>query len=201
MPPSDGVLVIDTETTALPPRYALPNMLDAWEKCRIVQIAWGHYASDGTLVAAESYLVRPEGFVVPEASTKIHGISHHTAMQEGVPMAQVWERLATALVQVGTLVAHNMSFDDAVIQSEMHRSLRSDLPEGGILMDWLQKKRVCTMKDGVLPGQKWPKLAELYKQYFQKEPEGTLHTADVDVRVCAEIYFHQRKQGQQQGTA
>jgi hypothetical protein len=34
------------------------------------------------------------------------------------------------------------------------------------------------------------KLDILYDMCFKKKPDGTLHTADVDTRLCAELYFY-----------
>lgn len=182
------VMVIDTETTGLPPRYAHPSMAEAWDVCRLVQVAWEVYDADANHVSSECYIVRPDGFSVPESSSRIHGITHENAERNGVPVEDVWERLSRILPCVKRIVAHNMEFDDKVIQSEMHRTAATF-----VLQEWQNKQKVCTMKRAKRPNVKWPRLIELYEEYFGRTPQGSMHRADNDVRACAEIYFHQQK--------
>jgi hypothetical protein len=81
-------------------------------------------------------------------------------------------------------VAHNIEFDDNVVTSELIR-----YGCDGFLIQWSQLRKVCTMRMGTLPRQKWPKLSELYVRLFNREPEVTLHRADADVHVCAQCFF------------
>jgi DNA polymerase III epsilon subunit-like protein len=184
-------LVIDTETTGLPPRYAPPGASSAWDKCRMVQVAWELYDAEGNHITSECHLIRPDGYVIPLESTRIHGIRHDHATEHGAPFARVMERLMDVLPSVKRIVAHNMSFDDGVIQSELHRALAAGSVRMGHVLDlWNTKEKVCTMKTTTQPGQKWPKLTELYQTCFGKQPSGDMHRADADVRACAEIYHH-----------
>lgn len=186
------MLVIDTETTGIGPRWAPPHITEAWDGCRIVQIAWELHSDAG--VSAECHIVVPDGFEVPAAATAVHGISHQQALDEGRPMRDVLARLATVLESTDVIVAHNLRFDDAVIQAEMYRFVASgDLPQGA-LAAWQGAQRVCTMLTAAGRGGRWTKLAVLYEQYFGAPPGGTMHSADADVRACAEIFFHQRDQ-------
>lgn len=191
--PRDRVLVVDTETTGLAPRYADPRNAKAWDVCRMVQMAWQLHEQDGTLVEAAAYIVQPDGFEVPPVAARIHGITTEIAEQDGVPIQTVWEHLARILPSVGVVVAHNLSFDDGVIRSEMCRSAPPELRDMWAIDI---PKRYCTMLRGTEPGKKWPKLAELYERCFGEPPKGTLHRADVDTAACARIYFHLTLTGQ-----
>lgn len=182
-------LVLDTETTGLPPRYALPNASEIWECCRLVQVAWELYDNNGNHISSECYIVKPEGFEIPESSTKIHGISTEHAQQHGIALSFIWSRLFEILPRVKKLVAHNMSFDDRVMQSEMYRS--TDQLSQIVLNEWNRKEKVCTMMTAHTPGRKWAKLTELYETYFGVKPSGTMHRADADVRACADIFHYQ----------
>ena len=65
----------DCETTGLPVRRNLTvRDVDGWP--RLVQLAWASYDAWGRSKSIESHIVRPEGFVIPADSTRIHGISH-----------------------------------------------------------------------------------------------------------------------------
>lgn len=182
-------LVIDTETTGLPPRFAIPSASEIWECCRLVQIAWELYDKNGCHISSECYIIKPDGFHIPVSSTRIHGISHTHAEEHGVTLSFIWSRLYEILPRVKKLVAHNMAFDDRVVQSEMYRS--SDELSNIIIAEWNRKEKVCTMMTAHKPGQKWAKLTELYETYFGTSPSGKMHRADADVRACADIFHYQ----------
>lgn len=177
--------IFDTETTGLPPRGVPVTNQRAWEQCRIVQIAWECYEGNQLLDQA-CHIIRPDGFKIPKGASDIHGITTEMALEKGIPWDQVASMLADILPNVKRLVAHNITFDVPVLMAQCVRHGREDI--ANIIM---KKEQVCTMKRGTLPNQRWPKLIDLYERCFQKKPQGTLHTADVDVRCCAEIYFYQ----------
>lgn len=173
------VLVIDTETTGLAPKgYKSVSNSKLWSTCRMVQIAWTLFNADGTKISSEVYVVKPDNFKIP--NYEFHGITDEIAASTGLYIHQVFEKLNSVLDKSGKLVAHNMAFDDAVIQSELHRYKKKD-----ILEKWKNIQKECTMMmDG-----NWLKLPVLYKKHFNREPDVTLHRADNDVMLCADIYF------------
>lgn len=178
-------LIVDVETTGLPPRNIPPWKSSAWNQCRIVQIAWQVRNGDGSIACASNFIIRPDGFTIPVESTNIHGITNEHALATGVPIEQAFYELEQLLPGIECIVAHNIAFDDPVIQSEIIRTRNNPL-----LTHWKEKAKYCTMKMATVPGQKWPKLIELYEKCFGKKPDGVMHTADADVQACAEIYFH-----------
>lgn len=188
------VLVFDTETTGLPPRngrlYAWVTDAAAWDVCRLVQLAYETYDYDetdgtATLLERRDFTVRPEGFEIPEAATKVHGISTQHALEHGVPLSEALDALAAATSDADTLVSHNNQFDDMVIQSELYR-----LGRKRDVRAWTRRERADTMLMGTLQHQRWPKLAFLYRRCFGRDPEGQMHSAGADTTACAEIYFH-----------
>jgi DNA polymerase-3 subunit alpha len=180
------ILILDTETTGLPPRNTNPAMYTKWDMCRVVQIAWHIYDQHGNLEEKVCMLVKPT-FQIPESSTAIHGITQEMAEKEGVPMWKVLDMLGARLPRISHLVAHNLEFDRKVILSEMARY--NDMEMYNVFNS---VTGVCTMLTNTLPGQRWPKLVDLYKRLFEREPEGRLHQADTDVQLCADIYFRTR---------
>ena len=182
------ILVFDTETTGLPPRsYSLSN-LDAWSGCRLVQIAWQRHSAEGKIIAKRALYVRPDGFLIPADATAIHGITNETAAG-GIPLAELWTILEAELATVGTLVAHNIEFDDHVIRSEL---MRSGHP---LLSAWSQRKKECTMNLAKVAGltDTRLKLAVLYDLAIQRPITKALHQADTDTELCADIYFYLRE--------
>ena len=199
-------MVLDTETTGLPRRVVSGDQ-NNYDSCRMVQLAWAIYRDDGQRVSERSFIVKPDGFEIPDSATRIHGISTERALSEGTPIRDVLQHLfdEIALQHVDTIVAHNMSFDHSVISSEIYRYALTGGGTGGTgggtggrdvgLVDprcierWSKIPRKCTMLMGQLPGQRWPKLIDLYRRLYGKEPDETLHRADADVNVCADVYF------------
>lgn len=178
-------LVVDTETTGLPPRGTPIHNRKAWDVCRVVQIAWHLYDHTHRLIEEQCFTIRHnEDVFFNPAAVKIHGITKEVAMSQGVPITEVFDKLSAIMSKVQTIVAHNIAFDDPVIQSEMYRSNYTTL-----LQDWNTKQKYCTMLKGTRPGERWPKLAVLYERLFERTPDGILHRADTDVAICAEIYF------------
>lgn len=185
--------VFDCETTGLPARRnAAIEDVDNWP--RIVQLAWATYDAWGRLEKAESRIIRPDGFRIPEESTRIHGISHDRALAEGRPMREALERLVSELASpFDGVIAHNLEFDRSVVGAEL---IRAALPCR--LFDW---PGLCTMTSTTdflkLPGpygNKWPKLEELYAYLFGAAYDGA-HDAAHDVEACARCFFELRRRG------
>lgn len=179
------ILVFDTETTGLAPRNAAPSDTDAWDGCRIVQIAWEVYRADTReLVCRDQYIIMPDGYDIPARVAAIHGITTERAATEGVPIQTAFDALRAVLGDVRTVVAHNMWFDHRVLLSELFRYEQRDLVSA-----WCSKERACTMLMGTPPKGKWPKLVDLFTRLFDEAPNVTLHRADADVAICARCYF------------
>jgi DNA polymerase III epsilon subunit-like protein len=183
-------IAFDTETTGLPPRKS-PNADNwtEWDKCRLVQLAWEIRGVGATPESIRKcYIIIPDGFTIPAEVVRIHGIDTERALAEGRPLAEVLAEFAEDIAQydVKTVVAHNMSFDDGVIFAELYRA---DLKS--ILGLWTGLNKKCTMLMGarLQSGGKWPKLNVLYEKLCGPLPADTrLHNADIDTRLCADIY-------------
>jgi DNA polymerase III subunit epsilon len=184
-------LFFDTETTGLPRNWNAPvSDVENWP--RLVQLAWRAYDADGTFFGAANVIVTPAGFTIPEDAAKIHGISHERALKEGEDLRATLERFAGDLELTTLLVAHNISYDEAVMGAEF---IRAQMPNR-----LSQVARFCTMKQGAeicrIPGRygyKWPTLDELHKALFGMGVAGA-HSADGDVLACAECFFEMKRQ-------
>ncbi|MEI7751316.1 MAG: 3'-5' exonuclease [Candidatus Omnitrophota bacterium] len=189
---SEGLayLFFDTETTGLPKSWKAP-VSDTANWPHIVQIAWALFDDSGKQLAFHDYIIKPEGFVIPEGATAIHGISTDKALKEGRPAAEVLEEFSGAIQGAARLVAHNLDFDEKMVRVEL---LRQGMPDG-----LGEIPRICTMKASTkyckipgLYGDKWPKLSELHIKLFEVDFEDQ-HNAASDVLCCAKCFFELRR--------
>jgi DNA polymerase-3 subunit epsilon len=183
----------DSETTGLPARRNLAvHEVDGWP--RVVQLAWAVYDAWGKPIAVESRIVRPDGFVIPEDSIRIHGITQERALETGTSITEVLDLFARAAGSpFDAVIAHNLEFDLNVVGAELLRAGRNSRFFAG--------PGLCTMKTTTqllrLPGPygyKWPKLEELHAFLFGGSYEGT-HDAGRDVKATAKCFFELRRRG------
>ena len=183
-------LIFDTETTGLPLNWNAPlNDFDNWP--RLIQLAWQIHDEKGDLVEATSYLVKPDGFIIPRGSEKVHGISTERANKEGQPIEFVLKEFIKALEKVQITIGHNLEFDNNIVGSEMLRY--------GIDNDILLKQKTqidtkgestnyCALPGGRGGNYKWPTLEELYLKLFNESFDAA-HNASADVQATARCFF------------
>jgi DNA polymerase III epsilon subunit-like protein len=184
-------IVLDTETTGLPPWHRDPKRIADWDKCRMVQLAWMVVEGENNL-SSYNAIIKPDGFEIPAVVTNIHGISTERAHKEGRDIEEVLHAFQVTLERFpnATIVAHNLEFDWAILITEV---MRLEMAHLFALMH--DRKTHCTMRKAVeVKRGKWPKLGALYKELFDVEPEGTAHDAMWDVHTCAMIYKRQTRQ-------
>jgi DNA polymerase III epsilon subunit-like protein len=188
-----GFFVFDCETTGLPVRRNLSvRDVDGWP--RLVQLAWATYDAWGQLETAEVHIVRPDGFIIPADSTRIHGISHDRALEIGESVGDVLARFSQALDSpFDAVIAHNLEYDRNVVGAELIRA--------GLASRLFERPGLCTMTTTTkllrLPGPygfKWPKLEELHAFLFETGYDG-VHDASHDVEACARCFFELRRRG------
>lgn len=186
-------LVFDTETTGLPKNYKAPiSDLDNWP--RLVQLSWAWFDAAGKAWDRYDYIIRPDGFIIPEEATKIHRISQAQAVAEGKDLKEVLLEFAEHIARAEALVGHNIDFDDKIISSEFYRN---QIPN-----ELAEVKKICTMKAGAdicrisdgHGGYKWPNLSELHRHLFNRDFTEA-HNAMVDVLACARCFFELRQRG------
>ena len=180
------IIVLDTETTGLPKNYKAP-VTDSENWPRLVQIAWEVYENDGTQVDQAEYIITPNGFDIPDEVANIHGITTQRAFDEGISLDTVLVLLANDLERADLVVSHNIAYDEKILGAEFWREWKKNPLE--------QNKTACTMVASVdycaIPGpygNKWPKLAELYRVLFAEVLEGE-HNAVVDCAAAARCFW------------
>ncbi|MEZ4878518.1 MAG: exonuclease domain-containing protein [Flavobacterium sp.] len=184
------LLFFDTETTGLPKDWKAPiSKLDNWP--RLVQIAWKVYDNNGKLIESKSDIIKPENFEIPHEASQVHGITTSLANDIGKDLNEVLESFMHYVKQSNTIIAHNLSFDEKVIASELYRL--------NILNPFKNKERICTMEKSTNIckiegnfGYKWPKLQELHQYLFGEEFEEA-HNAEIDIKATADCFWELRR--------
>jgi len=184
-------LFFDTETTGLPKNYQAP-LDDFLNWPRIVQIAWALFDDEGNSWGSHCYIIKPDGFIIPDEAARIHRVTQERAMAEGISLEEALTKFTEDVRSASLLVAHNIDFDEKIVGSELLRAkMANHLPEAN---------KLCTMKTSVnfcrIPsprgGYKWPNLTELYGRLFDSSfPEA--HDALVDVQACAKCFFELKR--------
>lgn len=186
-------LFFDTETTGLPKNYQAPlDDFSNWP--RIVQLSWSLYDDDGNLWETQNYIIKPNGFIIPDEVAKIHRVTQERAMKEGVDLMAALDHFSRDVRGADYLVAHNIDFDEKIVGSELLRNNLENYVAGS--------KKICTMKSSVqfckIPsprgGYKWPNLTELHTKLFDVG-FGEAHDAVYDVKACADCFFELKRRG------
>lgn len=182
-------LIFDTETTGRPQNYNAPlTDLDNWP--RLVQLAWQLHDSTGKLLAAHSYIIKPEGFDIPFMAEKIHGISTKRALTEGHDLRETLALFIEHLKQAHYLVGHNVQFDINILGAEFIRcNLNTSTLLSGRQKDTGElSTSFCELPGGPGGRFKMPKLSELHEKLFGTGFDDA-HDAAYDVEATAKSYF------------
>lgn len=189
------IVFFDTETIGTPDNYRAP-MSDSANWPRMVELAWAISQDGETLEGQHARLIQPDGWAIPPEAEAIHGITTEDCQIHGMPASEVLAEILGVTSRAALLVGHNIEFDLAIVGAELYRIGLGDVAD---LM--AGQLRYCTMRSGVelcrLPGRygfKWPRLNELYRELFGREPK-LAHRAGADVQATAECYFEMRKRG------
>jgi len=188
------ITIIDTETTGLlPDKKITTNDNEGYRFCRILQFAYECYTEEGEFVKKECFYIKPTYDFDYSEAEQIHHISYAMTHEKGIPHREFIQRLKSLVDETLLFVAHNMDFDNNVIESEWHRDDWGRLH----VSEWKQVPKECTllMARHIFPfdPNSNHKLATVHSKCNLVVEKGTmLHQADSDTRMCAQIYFHIR---------
>lgn len=178
-------LVLDTETSDREPTEA-----------RLVTAYLGILDAKGNVEIEQEWLVRPDGYEIPEETTAIHGVSDAHAREHGVPLRdaleQIWAIITMESVNGSLpLVAMNMRYDATVLTREYERTygIASDLfSRVDILDPYVLDKRIDRYRKGSR------KLIDMAAHYGVELSEEDAHGARADAiaagRVVQRILRH-----------
>lgn len=184
--------VIDTEGSGL---FDYKKPADAEGQPRLASLTL-IFADENFEVQKEvNMFVRPDGWVMPDETAKIHGLTQDILNEKGVPVTEVLSEYQNAVLDGRIIVAHNAQHDLKQLRAEFRRAGMDDLFE--------KTPNICTMRSAVdvckIPpnggrgGYKWPKLSEA-AVFFHLEEFGD-HSAMNDARTCLKVAKELHKLG------
>ena len=165
-------LFLDVETTGFS------------SKDHIVQIAWLVY--DDEKYTNYNHVIKPDGFEIPESSTKIHGITTQEALDGGEDLTPIMLKFMEDVDRCDLLVGHNINFDKRMVEQELLRI--------GTAYHLNHIEKVCTMNSSIKYCGKKPKLQELYVKLFGEEFDGA-HDALAAIQATAKWYWELKDLG------
>ncbi|MFT5337066.1 MAG: DNA polymerase-3 subunit alpha [Luteibaculaceae bacterium] len=181
-------IVFDTETTGLPKNYNAPiSDSDNWP--RLVQLAWQLHEPNGKLVGRGNEIIKPVGYEIPFAVSKIHGITTERANAEGKELGEVLSTFLVELEKARYSVGHNIEFDINIVGAELFRmGLDTSITEKESIDTKNESVQFCAIPMGSSGRFKWPTLTELHTKLFGV-PFGDAHDAAYDVDATAKCFF------------
>lgn len=184
------ICFFDTETTGLIPKKA-EYKTDFAQFPHLVQIAW--IAGDNE---AEHYIIKPDGWIIPDEAVAVHGITTEYANEHGLPLPEVMERFIVAAERCPLICAHNIYYDTSVSKADLLRYGLTDLYNRlekavykGKRIDTLYKTSKFVGARNKKGGAKIPTLSELYGACFPGETFNA-HDAHADIealRCCIPV--------------
>jgi DNA polymerase III subunit epsilon len=152
-----------------------------------------------------SLLIRPSTNTqeIQPGAHAVHGITKQDGEKYGVPLNTALSVLLDAATQADCVVAHNLKFDRAVIQTALFRSTEGndDIPSSA---SWsADMTNICTMEyctdllrlpsrynhtKAATSSYKWPTLSESYKYFTNGKEMEKAHDALADATACLTIF-------------
>lgn len=188
----------DTETTGLP-LFRDPS--DDPRQPHLVDICILAYDANGALVDSFEAMVRPDGWVIPNEVTAIHGITNEMAMDLGISEAEALDGFMAIHDRAGLRIAHNINFDDRIMRIALSRYRGKEAADAfkttpGYCTCQSSKNLVqCPPTEKMIaagfgrPGMyKPPTVAEALLHFTGEELVGG-HRARPDTEACARVYF------------
>ena len=182
-------LIIDTETTGLPPHRSQPTRAElraqpqAWP--HVVQLAWIIISDDLRIIDYASHYIIQQ-YPIPQRAIDIHGITNAYCSEHGIPLHTALQELSTIATQCHYLVGHHLRFDEHIITAECHRL--------GIPPPFTRMKRYDTMSLSRHFGRHTISLTDLSTATFGHQAMRAFdphpHDALDDAWLTASLFVH-----------
>ena len=182
------LLILDTETTGLP-RKMVSALTQAENWPHLVSISWIVMESDtNKILERKNYVIKPNGWIIPEDSIKIHGITQDFAEKYGADLSDIMKGFLE--VEFDMMIAHNLNYDENVIVNAIKWDTNHPEFEGfkklkGCTMNLSRK--ICKIPQKNTKLLKNPKLSELYEHVFHQKPDmSSLHGSAYDTKILCD---------------
>lgn len=173
------VLLFDTETSGL-----VRNSLVPLERQPAPIEFFGHIVDDasGEILEELEFFANP-GFTIDPVITQITGIKPEQLVNEK-PFRHYVPQVKTLIEKSDLVVAHNLSFDKAIIDFACKRC--------GVEVNW--PRLCCSVQETEWIKSHRLKLTDLHEELFG-EPFVGAHRARVDVEALTRCYLELRRRG------
>ena len=199
------ILVFDTETTGIIPKKSSTDEIIPLEQYpSIVQLSFIVYDTmTKTIVKSSDHIIDVAKYMpIPQVTIDVHNITNEISIEKGIPIRVAIQDFINELYCCDYLVAHNLNFDNTMINKELERM---NLDSNKILQNEKLKRveRYCTMSKGRYLSKmdktsptgktyfKSPRQYELHEHLFGTVPEN-LHNSYHDILVCLRIFVKMR---------
>lgn len=187
-------LAYDTETTGLV-KNNLPD--DHPAQPHLVQLAGILSEDDGTERASFDFIIKPNGWTIPDEAAKVHGITTEIATRVGIPLILAVAVFTNYRAIADEIIGHNVSFDQKVMAAAIARCGKTPKHPGpnkvsctkDMATPLLKLPPTAKMKAAGFNKFKPPTLSECYEFFFQEKLIGA-HGAQTDARASLRVYWH-----------
>ena len=186
-------MFFDTETTGL---VDFKKAADDPSQPRLVQLASRLVCEDPVQDDLLNLIVRPDGFDIPDEATKVHGLTTEYCMENGLPIADVLEKMGRHMTFATHWIGFNPQFDLKMLRGEFRRE---GLPDHYNERPAIDTMRPCTKICKLPPTEKMiaknmghffkqPNLVEAYFGVFGRNFDGA-HGAMADMYAVRDLFY------------
>ena len=192
------LLFLDTETTGLPKkRNASIYDIDLWP--HIIQISFIIYDTELNEITSkyDTIISLSDSVNISQDSVMIHGITRDQSLKFGISIYDALSNLYSAVNICDLIIGHNISFDKQIVIVEYIRlNIKSNLSGKPTFCTMRNYTNLCnipklsqTPTKNINPTSfKYPKLSELHKHIFNKNPSN-IHNSYNDILICLRCYM------------
>ena len=151
---------------------------------------------DKNLIRTEYHIIKPDGWIIPNDSIKIHNITNEIAERDGKSLVNILSIFKNDIQDANFIIAHNMEFDRNVLFHAYKWRLNIDP-----IIFWPYNSELCSQKKATeemkIPSQyatkndpyKRVSLTLLYEDTFKQKVPPNAHDAKRDVDVLQQIVW------------
>lgn len=178
------MIVFDTETTGFPIHT---HRLESPDQPHLVEIGARLYR-DEELINSLDALIKPEGYLIPDKATAVHGISTEMALEKGVPLDKAMLKFVGMYNFADMAVAYNEKFDRTILSIALLRlgtcweKAMKLIPSIDVMIEMTS---ICRIPLG--NQFKWPRLSEAYEFCFSEQAP-VKHRAGDDAEATMRIF-------------
>ncbi len=196
------VLFIDLETTGLvqnkkrelPQEIQYPSYKsnEDYNTSRIVQfgyICFNNFDYDYEVGEEHitSIIIKPDGFVIPMDSIKIHGITNEDAIEKGIGIKKALKKIKKIVKDVDYIIGYNIYFDVNIMMNELYRvGYKSTINK---IKDLITNQKILCVGElsAKYRGGNMPRQTYIYKEIFGTELENA-HNAVNDILATIKLF-------------